>query len=138
MLVDGLPSCTATVIHSSYLLTAASSVREFIYQLPSALTERKWFRIFNFTTFQYVIRFGNNAFFNFSDPLPAENMVEEIIFYPYEMNEPFHNIAILKLVNPVTFNSPFAPVCFPPKKQELQGGTKCVAVGWKSNETSTY
>lgn len=101
MLADDHPYCAATLVSPRYLLTASSCISEFLFQVSPELAEKNWVRIFNFTTFQYLVRFGESLVSNIKTAFNADNMVEEVMFHPYELDEPFHNIAILKLVKPM-------------------------------------
>ncbi|KAM7541646.1 hypothetical protein Aperf_G00000020067 [Anoplocephala perfoliata] len=136
LLADEYPYCAATLIGSRYLLTAATCVSEFLCQLSPEMVEKNWVPIFNFTTFQYLVRFGESLFSNIVDPLNADNMVKEIMFYPSESDQTFSDIAILKLVDPVLFTPSVSPISIPRKGRKLKAGTKCFAVGWKSDEAS--
>lgn len=133
MLADELPYCAATLISPRYLLTAATCV---LFQLPPEMMEKNWVRVLNFTTFQYLVRFGERLVSDDDDPLNADNMVEEIMIYPYRSDEPFRNIAILKLAEPMTFSPSVSPISIPKNQRKLKAGTKCLMIGWKSDKTS--
>ena len=48
----------------------------------------------------------------------------------YRLDHDHHDIAIIHLKHPVTFNNHVMPACLPGKNEELKKGSKCYITGW--------
>lgn len=132
--------CAATLIANRYLLTAAHCLSN---QLPTFDTMRLPNRYQSSLKDTYRVSF---------DVIDVENDImqsrtsqrdnkqsrtfalEHTCIHPdFNHNTLLHDIAILKLKEPIVRNSLVDTICLPPKEQLIENGTKVWVAGWGSN-----
>lgn len=134
--------CAATLISNRYLLTAAHCLSN---QLPTFDTMRlpnryqsslkDTYRVsFDVLNIEHDIDFFSNSNQNHSTKQPRTFTLEHACIHPnFNPNTLLHDIAILKLKQPIVRSSVVDTICLPRDKSSFDNGTKVWVAGWGSN-----
>lgn len=130
--------CAATLIANRYLLTAAHCLSN---QLPTFDTMRLPNRYQSSLKDTYRVSFdvidvendiSNNR--NMNKNQPRTFTLEHACIHPnFNHNTLLHDIAILKLKEPVVRSSVVDTICLPTDEKTIENGTKVWVAGWGSN-----
>ncbi|KAL7639943.1 UNVERIFIED_CONTAM: hypothetical protein RMT77_009356 [Armadillidium vulgare] len=114
--------CSASLINNLYLLTAAHCFNSF-------LLENKKIDVTRFTIVFGLHRRGN--FYEYKDVRP---IVQVIIPKEYVCTNKSHDIALIKMKNPVTrYTSKISPICLPPNGPKYEN-VSAIVCGWGWNQ----
>jgi len=82
-----------------------------------------------------MARFGQWNIESNVQPLPTqEAKVLAIITHPsYYSGGLFHDVAVLILEKPVTYNANILPICLPEQGMIFAANIRCYGIGWGSN-----
>ncbi|KRY32320.1 Chymotrypsinogen B [Trichinella spiralis] len=64
--------------------------------------------------------------------------VKNVFIHPFYLYNSDYDVAILKLKNPLLYNSYILPACLPRKNEYLKPRTRCLASGWGAIDGGAY
>lgn len=135
-------SCGGTIIGSKYILTAAHCVKGLIISAVGRLSIVRlgeWDLDTDNDCFESKTKHGQ-TFRECSDPVVNAEYEDIIVHEEYQdhQTKKQHDIALIRLREPLPFTDYIRPICLPPQGSNPSTGNELYVAGWGRTENAKY